>query len=388
MKNRKIYMFTVFIISTALFLCFSPNSLGLNNSIYAIEQLHAYDSGLFTGNPAIMFGEKTPRIFMNWLFKQCMQLFSLSWEDTAFWITYAGVLPYSFGTVNAVWRLCDKNRLLYTVLLTIFIARGITSGFPGWTTFEPDTLGLGIAFGFSLAAVSYVIGEQKNWLGAWIMLSLSMLFHVHEGIWGCAALFLLWAAEAIEGRALSFRAFRGFPVYAAAAVLCILPSLMSNAGTLPDREFVRIYANIRTPHHLVPSSWGWKTTGSYFLLLLYPAGLYLQFCYKKQKDKMKPFIWKTVICLLSWLAALAVTWFFTEAHPSSLIVTMTVPKFFRYISLLAIFVYLSVIKGYLDRKNPAHALCICNFAFISHRGGGTNMDVVCHSGVNGLLKSP
>lgn len=370
MKNRKLSVFTAFLISTSLLICFTSSRFGLNNSIYAVEQLHAFDGGLFLGNPAIMFGEKTPRFFMNGIFKIFMQWFSVSWESLALAITYISILPYSMGIVNAVWRSYDKNRIFYTVILTIFIALGITLGFPGWTTFEPDTLGLGIAFGFSVWAVSFVIGNKRNWMFAWIMISISMLLHVHEGIWGFVILLIMWILNYIDGKAIDFRDFKGVIIYIIAAALCILPSLATNAGIWPNKEFVHIYANVRTLHHLVPTSWGKQTILSYFIHLLYPVGLYIQYCNYYHKSRIKPFLQKAGLCLASWLGALLFTWLFTEIFPSWFVVTMTVPKYFKYVSLLAIFLYLAVIKEHWESENGSViAICILMFALAAQRLG-------------------
>ncbi|WP_224035223.1 DUF6798 domain-containing protein [Clostridium gelidum] len=368
-KNIFIEVLMTFVTSLCILICFVSASISSDNTNYAIEQLHEYDNFLFVNNPSFSTGEFSPRFFMNFIFTIFMKALHLKWENVAVFFIYLGVVITAIGIVNTVFRLIDNKRIFYAVILTIFVAKGITSGLSGWSTFVPGTIGLGTGFAFSILAISYVLGENKRWNIAWIIIAISMLMHVHEGIWGFCALFLLWIIECIINRKIQIKDLKTIWIFVIVAAICIIPSMRTDTSALTDAKFVYIYANQRTPHHLLPSYWGKKSIIQYFLILVYPVVLYVQCLYFKNRKAIKNFIIKASLCLVAWCGALVITYVFTEIFPTSLIVTMYVTKFFKYISLLAMIWYIKILYTFIEDNKTVMALMVSAFAMVAVNAG-------------------
>ncbi|HNW85696.1 MAG TPA: hypothetical protein PLP25_03035 [Candidatus Limiplasma sp.] len=355
-------------LALGILLCFTRNAIDSNNVNYAVEQLHQYDSALYPDNPSLTGEGISPRFFMNWLTSLMMRTLRMPWEGVTLFFIYLCVAVTGVAIVHAVLQLTSKNRAACVALLSLFVGLGITSGFPGWSTFEPGTVGMGTGFAFSMLALSFAVGEPKRWNAAWGIQALAMLLHVHEGIWGFTALMLLWTIECVNRRRIVWKTLRTLVVYLAVAALCILPGLKASPSTLTDAQFANLYAFERTPHHLWPTSWGWTTILQYFLLLVYP-GLFRLQSIGADRAERKAFTVEFSLSLFAWCVALTFTYLFAEVWPSATLITLYASKFLRYVSLLAMFWYLRTLMTHWENGRWETALSVAAFALAAQAAG-------------------
>ena len=332
------------------------SAMEVNNTNLRLEQTASYDQPVC--QHSFHAGEGvSPRFFTNFITSFLMRSLHMPWEGVTLLFVYLCVVVTGVSVVQIVLRLAKQNHAVYTALLSLFIAIGITSGFPSWSTFEPDTVGMGTGFAFSLLALSCVMGQPKRWNTAWLVQTIALLLHVHEGIWGFAMLALLWVLQCIRQKKIQWGTLKSLAVFWLVAAACILPSLKADPSTLTDAQFANIYAFQRAPHHLWPSFWGIKEILRYFLLLVFPGLLRLQALWTRPKERTD-FIWELSLCLLSWCCVVVFTYIFTEVWPIASIITLYMPKFLRYISLIAIFWYLQIILDNADRGHWEIALMV------------------------------
>lgn len=354
----------VFLVSLAIFICFIPTTLPSSAVTYGLEHLHYADKNIFANN--ISVSSVSPRFFINFIVAFCMNTLKFTWAKSVFLLVYLTVLPYALAVTNIVYRVTNKNRLLYAIILSIFIKKSITAGLAVISTFAIEVIALGMGSAFAALAISYCFGNEKKWDNAWILICFAYLFHVHEGMWGSVTIGLLYIRHAIISKKIKITDLKCIMLTVVMALICTVPSLISDKNNLSNAEFVDIYANFRTAHHLKPSKWGWQEIIKYFFLLVYPV--LFSFLYnlkKKKKDYIHIENISFIIGAFAWISAILVTYIFTEIVPIACLTTMMIPKFLKYISFLAMVFYIIIVERYNEDNNMLLALVILLFALIS-----------------------
>lgn len=102
-------IFTLIVI-LGLFLCFYNNKILSDNYIYAIEQIHEYDSSIFENNPSTSDATVSPRRFTNKLTAFAMKAFQMSWEQVCVAVILFTYILYEIAAFNLVIRLFRKSR--------------------------------------------------------------------------------------------------------------------------------------------------------------------------------------------------------------------------------------------------------------------------------------
>lgn len=351
----------VFLVSLAIFICFIPTTLPSTAVTYGLEHLHYADKNIFANN--ISVSSVSPRFFMNFIVAFCMNTLKFSWAKSVFLLVYFTVLPYALAVTNIVYRVTSKNRLLYAILLSVFIKKSITAGLANISTFAIEVIALGMGSAFAALAISYCFGNKKEWDKAWILICIAYLFHVHEGMWGSVTIGLLYIRYTILNKKIKISDLKCMILTIIMALICTVPSLVSEKTNISNAEFIDIYVNFRTAHHLKPSKWGWQEIIKYFLILVYPA--LFSFFYNIKKHK-KDYIHieniSFIIGAFAWIGAILVTYIFIEVVPLSCFATMMIPKFLKYISFLGMIFYIIIIERYNDDDNMLFALVILLFA--------------------------
>lgn len=342
MKNKfkdTQYWLSLFIVMA--FYCFGiSNILNANNTTYALEQINAYDGRLFADNLAVCKEGMSARFFMNFIVGLGMKLSGGNWSAIGIPLIYTGVIVLSVATVETVFNFTNRYRVFLTIVFAFLLRHSINTGFPGWGSFELTSIGIGTAYAFTMLALSQVAGKEKRWNVTWMILSIAALCHVHEGIWGFCLIFLIYVGQSIREKSLSLgKELRkkqwAFFLFVIVMGICVIPGIRGEASGLTSAEFVNIYAYYRTPHHLVPSAWGWGTIAKYFLLIFGSAFLRFVTVYFTDRGEEKNFIWEAGLVLGSWFFALLVEYIFVEIVPTAFVVTMFIPKFFKYIGILS-----------------------------------------------------
>lgn len=306
-----------------------------NNTTYALEQINRYNSNIFANNFAVYTEGMSARFFMNFIVGLGMKLSHGNWADIGIPLIYLGIFILTLATVEIVFNITDRYHMNLAIILAFFIRHNVNTGFPGWGSFEMNSLGLGTAYAFTMLAFSQVVGD-KHWSVAWIILAIATLCHVHEGLWGFCLLFIFYLEEAYEKKRLKpEKKHWTFIIFVGVMVICVVPGIFGVKSGLTSEEFVQIYAYFRTPHHLVPTAWGLSVILKNFAVVVLSALILLITKYLNNSKEVNVFIIESGIAIVSWIGALIVVYIFTEKVPIATIVTMYIPKYFKYIGILS-----------------------------------------------------
>lgn len=331
----KEYWLSVF--SVIAFFCMGiSNALNENNTTYALEQINQYDGSIFADNFAVYNGGMSARFFMNFMVGLGMKITHGSWTAVAIPLVYLGVVVLAVATVEIVFNIFEKYRLFLVCILAFFLMSSVNTGFPGWGSFELASIGMGTAYAFTMLALSQVIGKEKKWNIAWIILSIAALCHVHEGLWGFCLLFIIYVCQVVKEQSFGLGKRHGaFIIFVIVLGICVIPGVFGEPSGLTNAEFVEIYAYYRTPQHLVPSAWGLSSILKYLAVIVGTALIRCLTIRLLNKEQCKEFYLEAGLAIVSWIAAICVVFLFTEVIPVASIVTMYIPKYLKYVGILS-----------------------------------------------------
>ena len=201
--------------------------------------------------------------------------------------------------------------------------------------FAPDVF-LGTAAPLSFLALICVLGEKKYWLIAWGLAIISTFLHIHEGFWIAFFLGIIWISTCFADKKINFRVLSYILIYLFFLSLVVFPTL-TNQIYVDKNYFTQIYVYIRTPHHLLLSYIGkWEIIKSTILLLFIALILFFNiFKYKKYKN-IKRIIFSIYFLSISYILLYAIHYFSTEILKIPFIITMYIPKSFRFFTFLGI----------------------------------------------------
>ena len=342
-------------------LAFMPRTINDDNFVTLLGALRVYDPALFPQNIALA-GGVSPRWVLNAVCAGLMRLTGAGWPE----LFFGGLFFNGAVLAAAIARMAQSCSRRYSgvvsAVLAVLVCTNACAAIAGFSTYPGHTLGIGTAMATAFLAVSLVMGEKKHYFAAWIVLAVTVCIHVHEGLYGFAVVFLLLLLEVAETRRFSLKAHAGFLLYAACAAAVILPSLASDSSTLSNEEFVGIYAQLRTPHHLVPSAWGAEAYLTCALFFVAAALFWLEALRFYRREALAGAVREILLFFFCGLCALGVTWLFTEVIPLSLMVTVYIPKFFKYMGLLALVWMVRAIALHLENREFAGGIAIGAFA--------------------------
>ena len=336
---------------------FYGKTIAVENVNYAVEQLHQYNNELFANNIGLLKDGISPRYYANVVVSVLMNLFKLGWAGVITLIIRINYIIYAVAVTRTVCNITKERRLLYGVILISCVFRsslGILAGF-GLNGAMDVFIGTGTAL--ALLAISFIVGQKKRWIPAWICIALATLMHVHEGMWGGCTIGVIWLAEVIANKKIDWKALRGLPVYMVVMLLVTVPSLLTD-DTVDARTFAEIYVNIRTPNHLLPTAWGIGTSIKCFLMILLPV-IYLVIYLKKEKtdENTGRYFWLSILLVTGWIVAYAIQYIATVVCPNTTIITMYLPKLFKYITYIAMILYLKFAERLYQKKYYIEAAC-------------------------------
>ena len=167
------------------------------------------------------------------------------------------------------------------------------------------------------AAVAWgaVFALRGRWRLAFALLSAAALLQFLVGFYaGVLALPVWWFLA--KGRDPVAPA-----LWALGLALVYVPMRLSGgtgSGMLSAEEFVTIYAQLRHPHHLVPSTWSWAF---WLQSALFYGGAWWFLCkHPGNRTATENFVLNTTILLV--VAALAANWLFVEVWPTAWMATL------------------------------------------------------------------
>lgn len=334
-KIALLFYFASFIASWTILMIKMSKRIWENNLIYAIGEIQAYDNNLFSNNIFLGEGVISPRYLVDAIFRLIMSLNGGDWASADLIWVYLAVAVQAVAISNIAYRISKKNQLVVSAVFSCFILY-INNYLAGFTLYEYESTSIGMGIAFSMLGISFLIGENRNYNMAWLFCALALICHVHEGLYGCVIVFICVVADAIHNKRNIILRQNGFFLFAVlAAILVVVPSMITDSMDISSREFVNIYSLYRHPHHLVPSSWN---TESIYTTLLTDASFFaIPICIecidKKQNIHR---ILEAFMLIGSWVFAILFMYVFTEIKPIAAVSTLFISKFFKYILLMGL----------------------------------------------------
>jgi hypothetical protein len=254
----------------------------------------------FTVQESLRF---TPRFYYNQLILLPTQ-FGLSlaasvalWQAAALGTLVAAVYSLGLGT------LATAGLLVWLLLLNL--------GSIGGVSFH-SVAPIPSVWAASAAAAGAALAVRRRIPAAYACFAAAVLLQFlvgfYAGLLALPALLLATPAERI----------RALAVWALGLALVYVPLTLAGTGdatALPDAAFVEIYAHLRHPHHLVPSTWPaaqWQRT-----LLFYGGAWYFLFRTREGRHRVEVVLLHTTVLLTA--AALALNYAFVEVWPSAFV---------------------------------------------------------------------
>lgn len=358
-EKRKIFDYEkilLFLLCIGFAYIFYSKSLAIENTNYGIEQLHQYDSKLFENNIGLLESDFSPRYFANVIVSFFMKLFRVSWAGVVTFIIRLNFLLYAVAVAKTVCSLTQK-RLLFGVILISCVFRSSLGTLAGYGLNGAMDTFIGTGTALVLLAVSFLVGEKKNWMAVWILLALATLLHVHEGIWGGCVVGVLWLSGAVANKRFHWKALKGLPIYVA-VMLCVTVPTLLNGETVDVEKFTEIYVYDRTALHLLPTCWGMGTIFKCFLLVFVPT-IVLALLHRRKKDdfSVKEMFIASILTVTLWVTILVLEYIVTVVVPNTALITMYMTKCFKYITYIAMLLYLKIADKLYQDKRYLTSLC-------------------------------
>lgn len=262
-----------------------------------------------------------------------------NWAATAlFWI-YFGVGVQAAAIANISHRISGKYQMVCSAILTCLIAyaRNKLAGF--------DLVGVGsvsmdAALGFAFWAISFVIGNEKKYHLAWIFAGCAAICHIHEGIFCCIVIFCVAVADCVSKQRILLKENICILAAAAAMILVTLPNMITDKMDISNELFVYIYANVRHPHHLVPTSWGLDAIVKSGWVNIFVFLISLEIFFLLKNENIKRYLLEAVLLETTWFGALIFAYVFTERVPLAFVAAMFLSKMFKYVAFISLIMLL------------------------------------------------
>ena len=333
-KNLYDFIFLLLISLTIMFF-FSIDHLNEDNCNYAVEEIHYFNNEIFKGNISIIGMEFSPRYYANMFMAFLIKFFNSDWYEVSFGLIKINYILYALVTTIIAIKFFKKNRLVVGLIMSLCFMTPSLISIAFGLNFAPDVF-LSTAAPLSFLALICVLGEKKYWLIAWGLAIISTFLHIHEGFWIAFFLGIIWIATCFADKKINFRVLSYILIYLFFLSLVVFPTL-TNQIYVDKNYFTQIYVYIRTPHHLLLSYIGkWEIIKSTILLLFIALILFFNiFKYKKYKN-IKRIIFSIYFLSISYILLYGVHYFSTEILKIPFIITMYIPKSFRFFTFLGI----------------------------------------------------
>lgn len=348
-KKKILEFIFLFLIGVTIAFLFSVNHLNQDNCNYAVEEIHQFDNNIFKGNISTIGSEFSPRFYANAFMAFFMKMFALNWFEAAFRLIKANYILYALVATFTSMKFLKKNKLIGGFIISLCLMTSPLISISFGLNFAPDVF-LGTAAPLTFLALICVLGKKKYWLMAWILAIISTFLHIHEGFWCAFILGVIWLAISFSDKKINFKVLVYICIYLFFLGLIVKPSLI-NSFPVDKDLFTQIYVYIRTPHHLLLSSIGkWKIFKATILLLFISIVLFGDlFKYCKYKNE------KRTIFILFFLSIIYILLYFlhylsTEIYKIPFIITMYIPKSFRFFTFLGLINYIILGLKRIEKK--------------------------------------
>ena len=288
----------------------------------------------------------TPRFYYNLLIIAPTRAGLPLWGSFVLWhvIALAGILS---GLRSAALSLGLGPAASAVLTLWIMTVGAGTLGLVSFYTYAPTPAVwalAGVTWGAALAL-------DRRWAAAYAWFGAAALLQFLVGFYA-GLLFLPMLIASRGSRALAPLA--GWAVGMALVYLPMQLAGATNSGELSSALFIDLYARLRLPHHLVPSTWGWPAwvqAGGFYL----GASLYLARTSRRRSPGELRYALATVALVA---VALALNVLFVEIAPSALVAKLQPGRITPLAQAILLGLLATRIQGKLDRGEGVQAVIL------------------------------
>lgn len=334
------------------------NYIDHNNTIYALEQFNTFNHEFYASNPVNAVNVLSSKYFTNYLVSWAMKT-GISWEGVMFVFCWCAMMLYSVITW-VIGKYIFRNAI-FGILFCFMVCLETSCGLSGLNMVEFGTTftGMGIAFslGGLVCAFSGIVRNDLNERKrdrlfdiAWLLAAVSCFFHIHEGLYGGATLFLILITAALWNGKLELKRFRCIVIFVIAILVSVLPNILTDYTSWDDATLIQYYIFRRIPHHYAPSTWNKYDICLCFIGFALPFVLLWIDTFRNNRKKLTCISIISATYVIAYIVIIAIQWFFTAHVPVAFFSLLALSKEFKYLAFVAVFVYLYILKNALERR--------------------------------------
>ena len=328
------------LISLTIVSLFSMDHLNEDNCNYAIEEIHHFNNKIFNENINTIGNEFSPRYYANSIISYFMRFFDLNWFESSFIFIKINYVLYALVATVASIKFFKKNRALASLLISLYLMIRwplLSVAFELNYAFD---IFLGTAIPLSYLGLISVLGKNKYWEIGWILILVATFLHIHEGFWGAFLLGVIWLATCFSDKKINFKVLVYIIIYLLFLILLIAPTL-KNSKYIDGNYFSQIYVYMRLPHHLLLSFIGKERIIKGTLLLFFINFILLLELLKCKKNKSnKQAVLNIYFFSIAYILMYGTHYISTEILKIPFIITMYIPKVFKFFVFMSILTYI------------------------------------------------
>jgi len=363
-EKKKINFILSVLVAWSVLLVFASKEISDDNLIYAIGEINAYDNSVFGSNVYMGNEVISPRFIVDSIFSVFMHINGGNWASIAFGMIHLGIVIMAVAIANIVYQVCKRNHIIYTLVLAGLIAVN-GNNLAGFSLRALGSVSITASFALAVLAISFVCGNRRDFNLAWIFLAIAALFHIHEGIYGFVIVFVFFLSDIFCKKEISIRRNWGLILYVVSVLCVVMPSMITDFLPISNEEFVNIYSFFRHPHHLVPSSWGLLSIIRSFAINLSLIAFRLEYLFFYGKEKIRQFLFEAGMLIAAWVVAVGMVYVFTEMVPNAWVVTLFLPKFFKYVVLVSLVWCVQTVESLLHRGEYLIGYVVLYYVFMT-----------------------
>lgn len=335
---------------------------------YMAYTLARFDNSLFQADynvPTMAVGFTT-QFFGDILFIMLMKL-GFHWTHINGLLYLFFLFIFSAGIVHTVYAITEEYQLCISFFFAVCIQKLLIG-----QAFGSNSIWLNAyynqtpAIAISIWGLYCALKPTPHWTLAALVIALAGLFHIQVAIYAYAVVFVLLVFYVIRNHKHKLL-LTTLPVILVAVFSFILVSVNVDFK-LTNTEFNNIYALLRHPHHLVPSTWDIEGMIQfiYYALICIPFGLLCA-----NKNNRLSFIYNlllpTLTLYLFALIAVTINYMFVEILPWSLIAKVYPERFFAMLRLWLIIYLCYCIYMLLKQKHYMHTVFLIMIIFLDYK---------------------
>lgn len=312
-SGRIIFSYSVqFLCLFALMVLIGPRAFNDDWSTYGINLLARLGDfpHFYVAQSAITF--HTPQIFSDYFVILFLKA-GMSLQAVLLMIYFASSIALVFVIMGISRIVSVRHQFPISLSLILFVLSSREFLIGGAYFWDRAVVHSIVALVACLFALYYLFGSRQSYVLSYLMCGLACLIQIQIGFYFGGFILIYHFIDCMVDKKLKNLysiLFWAIPMVSV-SVFCMYGA----EKILTNEEFVEIYGRLRHPHHMIPSSWGWKPFLRYFLLCAGACGI--SFCMKNKRL----FYWMLCIAAISWIS-LFINFIFTDYIPLRLVVAV------------------------------------------------------------------